>query len=453
MISSSDNGKAVVPQEPIACPEAEQLVVGCLACEPWQIAQVKAMLAPAHFTLPVWRTLYEAILKLEREGKADVGRILELVLFDLRRADKLDALGGFCSLSEAMDEAGPGLDGVGLAREILRCAQQRKWIDTAEALKGAGDLPAKEELLKGALSSVRALEPRDAHDDGASVWAEMENLFLGGGEPQGPPIKTHTRLDGHVHRLAPGYITTLAARTSMGKSVFAEQTAFRNAQAGIPSVVFSLEMPRATVQARLACAWSSIDTRRVINERGQRMRATELDRFYEARVALTKLPLYFPAVKRGTPLAEIEAAAERYVREQGVRFIVIDHLRLVNAGGKNIFERQTNASDGLSRLAAQLEIPILVVVQINREGGKADRPAIHHLEGSGAIEQDSETIILLHGSAPDSGADRSEMEAIVGKSRDGRTGKCILHFEPQFSRFDHDYWLQALKARGQTNLL
>ncbi len=61
----------------------------------------------------------------------------------------------------------------------------------------------------------------------------------------------------------------------------------------------------------------------------------------------------------------------------------------------------------------ELQIPVLLMVQLNRESAKGnEEPRLHHLRDSGEIEQDADRVVFLHrpNEDPLTGADQSASE-------------------------------------------
>jgi replicative DNA helicase len=95
-------------------------------------------------------------------------------------------------------------------------------------------------------------------------------------------------------------------------------------------------------------------------------------------------------------------------------------------------------SEGLKNLARDLEVPVVVLSQINR--GPTDRrdprPTMSDLRESGRIEADADQVLLLH--RPDlcgENPDNPVLEIHVAKNRNGRTGATIpLTFQGHYSR-------------------
>ena len=79
-------------------------------------------------------------------------------------------------------------------------------------------------------------------------------------------------------------------------------------------------------------------------------------------------------------------------------------------------------SRGLKALALELKIPVFLAAQLNRDAAAPKtKPTKAHLRESGAIEQDADVIILLHTEA-EPGDEVIDLDAIVDKNRDGKTG-------------------------------
>ena len=84
----------------------------------------------------------------------------------------------------------------------------------------------------------------------------------------------------------------------------------------------------------------------------------------------------------------------------------------------------------LKKVARRLDVPVMTLCQINREGAKPERPRLVDLKGSGQIEQDADIVLILHRPGKDS--DTIELE--IAKNRNGRRGE-ILPFRYTSNRF------------------
>jgi replicative DNA helicase len=126
--------------------------------------------------------------------------------------------------------------------------------------------------------------------------------------------------------------------------------------------------------------------------------------------------------------------------------LFIDYLQLVDTpGGEQNRERQVAMlSRRLKLLAMELNIPIIILAQLNRQSeARSDkRPRLSDLRESGAIEQDADGVILLHrdfvsGIAYDKDGNSTESQAdlIVAKWRNGKTGEYKLGYNGELMKF------------------
>jgi replicative DNA helicase len=122
----------------------------------------------------------------------------------------------------------------------------------------------------------------------------------------------------------------------------------------------------------------------------------------------------------------------------------VDYLQLVESPKERneMRERQVaTMSRGLKRLAMELQIPILLGSQLNRESEKRGRPSLADLRESGAIEQDADIVILLAGDV-----ETDQRELIVAKHRAGACGIVRAKFDrPKFS-FSCEPWLGRFES-------
>ncbi|HLS00927.1 MAG TPA: DnaB-like helicase C-terminal domain-containing protein, partial [Beutenbergiaceae bacterium] len=126
---------------------------------------------------------------------------------------------------------------------------------------------------------------------------------------------------------------------------------------------------------------------------------------------------------------------ERY--EPGL--IVFDYLQQAAVNAK--LERRLALEEftrGLKVLAMKAQIPILVAAQLNRssEHRPDGKPILADLRETGAIEQDADTVILMHRpeltqpETPRAG----EADLIVAKQRNGPTGTISLGAQLHYAR-------------------
>jgi replicative DNA helicase len=102
-------------------------------------------------------------------------------------------------------------------------------------------------------------------------------------------------------------------------------------------------------------------------------------------------------------------------------------------------------SRGIKALAKELEIPIIILAQLNRRSEEAkSEPALHNLRESGAIEQDADVVLLLHRPDNEKDEDGNEKQSgpvipyslNIAKQRNGPTDRLDILFHSNYTRFD-----------------
>jgi replicative DNA helicase len=153
----------------------------------------------------------------------------------------------------------------------------------------------------------------------------------------------------------------------------------------------------------------------------------------------------------GLNILELRAKARRLRAQHAVELIVIDYLQLLRSTSRRGQEnRQIEISEisaGIKGLAKELNIPIIVAAQLNRNpenrtGDSKGRPRLSDLRESGSIEQDADLVGLLVRQEyyADTEEEKDEMEGkaelIIAKQRNGPTGDIALTFRKEFTRFE-----------------
>lgn len=245
-----------------------------------------------------------------------------------------------------------------------------------------------------------------------------------------------------------GQIITIAARTGIGKSVFAVNSAVTACSAGKTTLFFSLEMSEEEINDRVVASVSGVPMYR-LHQGTLRDDEKELVSKGNSEIAEMKL------IIESEPELTIDAIRAKALKiaqsETGLDLIIIDYLQLITPTSKNS-NRQVEVaaiSRAVKILAKQLEIPIMVLVQANREKSNEESrpPRIDDIRESGAIAQDSSVVILLHREKAEDSDTIPKTQIILGKNRNGVADRTIwCHSNLECSTFR-----ESIKAKDIDN--
>ena len=271
----------------------------------------------------------------------------------------------------------------------------------------------------------------------------IEKLFDRRGEFEGIPTG-FTHLDKLTGGFLPGQMIVLAARPSVGKTSLAMNMVENMAlDHGIPVAVFSLEMSREQLARRLLCSRAGVNLKAVrdgfIGKKDFLFLAEAANEFSEAPIFIDDTP--------ALTIMELRARSRRLAQKHKVGMVVIDYLQLLRAEGRKIESRQqeiATISSGIKALAKELEVPILVLSQLNREverRGEDATPRLSDLRESGSIEQDADVVALLvrrvTAPEPNQEDERHKAKLILAKQRSGPTGTVLLTFRLELTRYEN----------------
>ncbi|MBF0605609.1 MAG: replicative DNA helicase [Nitrospirae bacterium] len=249
------------------------------------------------------------------------------------------------------------------------------------------------------------------------------------------------RLDKMLTGMQPSDLLILAARPSMGKTALAINIAVNAAMYHeCPVGIFSLEMSREQIVSRMLASVGSIDAQ---NLRLGQFKNDEYTKLINTTDRLSKTNIFIddtPAISIHTLLAR----ARRLKKERNIQLIVVDYLQLMKGddGVENRVQEITNISQGLKRIAKEINIPVLALSQLSRkvEERPDKRPILSDLRESGSIEQDADVVMFIHREEYYKKEDVSVQgigEVIIAKHRNGPTGSVKLAFINKFTRFDN----------------
>ena len=409
--------------------DAERSALGSMLLERSAIDEVATTVTADDFYAPAHGHIFDAIVGLHGQARP-VDAIT--VIDELRRRGLLDAAGGEVAVSELMSAPAAISHATAYADSVADRAVLRRMISVGGEIAEIGysdpaDVAAAVDEAEALLFALATDERRrGARQIAAGVdhWLDRLVERQTSGAIAGVPTGLHD-LDDLLLGLQPGQLITIAGRASMGKTAVAVGIALHAARESYPTLLVSLEMTEDEIVGRLVAADGKIDSTAI---RSAQVSPRDWARLIDTTDRVRQLPLWIEDGSSQT-IMSIRAAARRVASKAGgLALIVVDYLQLVDAVGKvsNREQAVAEVSRGLKRLAGEMAVPVVALSQLNRavENRADKRPALADLRESGAIENDSDVVILLFRDEyyrPDS-PDKGILELIVAKQRNGPVG-------------------------------
>lgn len=418
---------------------AEYSLVGCVLIDARCLPAAREILPTAEaFASEPCRKAYAAACRLEDEDKA-----IDPVIVGRAAGLSNDFL------MQCMDLAPTCTRAAEYAKAVLDGHQRRQ-------LQALGEKLQTEALCASSTADQLLTEARSTLDDLASTPGRcnvksardslLDFMTFRAEVQQGKRQAIRTgfpSLDRILGGFAQGGFYVMAARPGVGKSALG--IALADMMARDRRVLYvSLEMTEAELNARRVAAVSDITCTfgKLLFQR-----TTEEE---DAAIANACGKLYAHKLQISAVSTLTVPELELQARNVGAEVVIVDYLGLLSAEDKRLseYDRVTQISGDLKRLAKRLGCVVLALCQLNRESvsapGQDARPRLSQLRSSGAIEQDSDGVLLLH--RPEYGRTETPREASapqqffvdVAKNRHGRTGTAELAWYAPVNRFE-DY--------------
>lgn len=412
----------------------EQNVIGALLIQP-ECYEAAAELSPDDFLVPEYAELFRAI---QRRNEAGDPADAPSVLMDASsRNDNVTSK----IMTDCMEVVVTTANIDVWVAGMRDASMGRKLRDLGEELRTAELSP--QDALRAAQEAVTAIQDGAVVLSGGLEVSEAVKCLknrVDKGFAGGPPPYVKTGLQEFDRLLGGGLINggfhIVAARPGKGKSALAMQIALNAAKRGVKVLYISLEMSPDDCTSRLTANIAGISSRLLMF--GGTLTEAEYAKYAEASAKLSELPIVFNR-RTGMDMRGVTALA--YKERPGL--IVLDHIGLLEQENKKatLYESTTKNSRSAKLLAMRMNIPLLCLCQLNRAGasdrGGEFRATMANLRESGAIEQDADTVTLLH--RPCEKEDRGEwdpdmLELYLDKNRRGPTGMVRMAYFPNTGR-------------------
>jgi replicative DNA helicase len=449
---------------PLYSAEAEKAVLGSMLARPdVVIDEVSDGLAKDDFFVPSHQEIYEAINALHNSGKAIDITTLHQYLADRKLAEVVGSPGILAELAAGLATHLNVGSYVSIVKEksLLRhlqhaCANISQSVqDNQDSVTGVLDNAEREifQVTNRGLTNSTVTAKTEIE----KAIQLIENYQKNRGRLFGIPTGFH-RLNELTTGWHGGEMIVLAARPGIGKTALALTFARHAMDArydekldnwvkpGYCVGMFSLEMTNQQLMLRMLASYAS--------ESLQRIRQGDLDDQAMQKLCMIGEDMkQFPLVLDDSSfltINQLRGKTRRMKQQYKIDMLVIDYLQLLRSESEQAKDNRQNEvaeiSRGIKALAKELDIPIIVLAQLNRksEEGKTE-PALHNLRESGAIEQDADMVLLLH---REDGADSEESNGaalppgvkkyklIIAKQRNGPTDNLEIHFQSNYTRFE-----------------
>jgi len=427
---------------------AEAAVLGSMLLKPQCIGQVIELLGRDAFYRVEHQLIFDALISLYEKNRGE-GIDAVLLRDELERRGQLEEVGGVEYIGKILDSV-PSAESVEYYAQIVQDKMLlRELIEVASEIldEAYGQVGSTREILDEAERKIFAVTDKNITSNAVALKDLVARAYELIERREGTHVTGlatgYYELDDITCGLQNGEMIVVAGRPSMGKTSLVLNMAEHIAiDQGAGVAIFSLEMGQQQLAERFLCSVSGVDAQLV---RKGMLSTEHYRKLVEACGVLSNAPIFIDDTSSLTPL-ELRAKARRLKSTHDIKCVMVDYLQLMHLGGPVESRQQeiTAISRYLKALARELNIPVVVLSQLNRapEGREGHRPRMSDLRESGSIEQDADVVILLHRedyyhrSEPDY-EPTNTAELIIAKQRNGPTGTVPLIFREKIARFEN----------------
>jgi replicative DNA helicase len=420
----------------------ESQLLGTLLCDPSLVKEAIGYLDADMFTTPFHKNLFVVIEKLNAKN-------LDFTMQNIaiNFANSLHKIGGLGYITELMRAVPSANQFEFIIGKFLEFVSRRKFEMMLNEFKERIGDPLEtnfDELLnefeRNALEiRPMSLEKKSRIDDLISWFEDLELKIADNNRAYGI-ASGYKMLDALTLGFQRADLFVVGARTSMGKSAFANELAGNTSKKGYKVAMFSLEMNKEQIYNRFIASMAKIPLQDL---RTGKVPMEKMDAVSFAMGVISNISIFDT---RGVTADYIASEMRRLKRQEGLDFVVIDYLQEI----VEPHEKNDHSGSGLHRVCQKLRIAakecdcfILGLSQLKQDiDTRAEkRPFISDLSGSAAIAAVADGIILLYRDEyynPDT-KEPGILEVNLAKQRNGPTGLVKLKYDKVFQTISNPY--------------
>jgi replicative DNA helicase len=407
--------------------EAEEQVIGSILLDNESLYKIYNKLKPEEFTSVFYRDCYTEMLGLYDRG-IEINTVnITMALSDRYQQADINKTLGNCLVNTMTSVQIK--DCCNAIKADYKARTVKEILNVQQVTSGNVD-----DVIADVLTRLEALKQDEVQKSKSLrqiVEENKDNYFVDNNNLEKSVKSGLYELDECIGGFQGGDIYVLGARPSVGKSALALQIIQNATGQGKKVGYFNLEMAESQIYERFISGNAAIEMTRV--RRAKTFLNDEKERFDKANDTLSK---YNVIVTTGSK-TDMEIKAE--CRHQNYDLIVIDYLQLVRSA-KRCESRRVEVGEvsrSLKSLATELNVPVLVLSQLNRKSEMYDdkEPTMAELRETGDIEQDASVIMLMWNLSAKSDANKKYKGLKVDKNRNGELIREVLKFDGSHMQF------------------
>lgn len=367
-------------------------ILGALLVKPSLFVEVSNVLHPKMFDSEI-QDVAEKIWEIKQRGE---GYTISIVADEINNREKVTELiqyaqDGYGFMADYADRVAKGW----LSNEYIRISEdaRNKILTGEDYFKVMSQAEAERNLNEGMV--YREYTLINAVKQANQMVIDMATRKLSG-------IDTgYSDLNAWTGGFRPGNYIIVAARPGFGKTTQGLHYAATACKAGKRVAYFSFEMTEAQLLLELSLRELGIRKKDVVQGHITKDQQEEI---FEMNATIYEWPLKLMDYNRigGSFIQQLIDKARRLHEAEGLDFIILDYIQLLNSygdwGGSRVYELG-DVSKKLALLAKELVLPVLALAQISRkveDRGGSKRPKVGDIRDSGQLEQDADIIELLY---------------------------------------------------------
>jgi replicative DNA helicase len=426
--------------------DLEKKFLACILAHPRLMKKAAFLVRPEYFYRDAHRDIYEAMMSLYQH---DRHCNLDAVTYELERNGRLsESVYHFQETWKFYIDSPLILgDVLEIGTILKRKAKMRRLKDIGYEIEHLA-ISEVEDAVEQAEQKVCSLM-MDEDERANSTLADEIDFYMdelaqrrkNAREGITPGLSTGFYCLDPIFKLLPGELATIAALTGFGKSALALGIALHLILQSKRVMLFSLEMSRQELVQRILSIDTEIDqsllsSGRIDDDEHERVK-------FSAR-RLRACDMMLNDCTYGVDEIVNKAKFEHAVKP--VDLIIVDYVQLIESiskgkGGENRAQEVERVSRRLKQLAQKLNVPVLILSQVNREVEKRSlqEPQLSDLSDSSGVAKNSNRVAFIY-MTQEEAVRRQASQAFrirfkVAKNRSGPIGEEGLVFAPRITRF------------------